>query len=147
MAFLTRDDDLERTFPAGECLAVAAIGQEDHPVVEVGIELGQGEDRPVPVGRFDHEVKRDGFTPQVLAERQPGFLEDLKERDPFVPRVFPVMRLGRARLPGELEQIGKSQAKWSRHLAFDPKENRRRSRTCLRDGLVLGKGHGTTGPR
>ena len=91
--------------PCGEKLAIAVIGQQDHPVRELRIKLGQGEDRPVTVGRLDHEVECNRLTPQLLPLGQTSFLEDLKQRDPLVPRVFPVVGLGLDSPPGKLRQL------------------------------------------
>ena len=83
MPFFTGNDDLKRAVSGRECLPVAAVSQEDHSVGEGRIELGQGEDRAIAVGRLDHQVECDGLASQILASRKSRFLEDIEERDAF----------------------------------------------------------------
>ena len=62
-----RGNDLERALLWTERRAVECVGNNDFRVQEVTVQLGQGEDHAISVGRFRQYIASHGCTAEAVA--------------------------------------------------------------------------------
>src|ERR1700685_105607 len=80
VALVTWNYKAQRTFATVQRLAVAAVGQKDHAVAEIGIELGQRKEHRVTVRSARDDADRHVRSFQIFAQWRACLLQDLGYR-------------------------------------------------------------------
>src|SRR5581483_7426031 len=116
-------------------MAVTAVGDDGDAAGEVRIELGEGEDGSIAVGRLDQQVELHGRSAEVSAERRAGPSKDGGDRHALVAdRVALLVGDGEAAARQGL-QVGFLEDQRMLYEAADTQERRMGARALRAAGL------------